>query len=104
MTFEIIVWPEAENDLAEAFNWYEEQNSGLGLEFMRCVDAAFDTIIVNPELYGKVYKNIRRALINRFPYGVFYLIDERKVIILAVFHARRDPVLLKERKHGYSDR
>jgi len=47
--------------LTEAFHWYEEQSPGLGLEFLRCIDAAFDIITGNPELYQRVYKNIRRA-------------------------------------------
>lgn len=102
MKYRIIIRPEAETDLSGAFHWYEEQNAGLGLEFFRCVEAAFDTIIRNPELYRKVYKDIRRALTSRFPYGVFYLIDENKVIIIAVFHAKRNPELLKEREHEYS--
>lgn len=97
MNYEIIIRPEAESDLTEAFHWYEEQSPGLGLEFLRCVDAAFDIIQRNPLLYQKIYKDIRRSLTHRFPYGVFYIIDENRIIILAVFHAKRDPELLKER-------
>lgn len=98
MSFDIIVRPEAENDMKEAFLWYEEQNPGLGYEFLLCVEAVFDTLMRHPELYRKVYQNIRRALTRRFPYGVFYIVEDTKVIILAVFHAKRDPGLLKERK------
>jgi toxin ParE1/3/4 len=97
MNYEIIIRPEAESDLNEAFHWYEEQSPGLGLEFLRCVDAAFDIIQRNPVLYQKIYKEIRRALTHRFPYGIFYIIAENKIIVLAVFHAKRDPELLKER-------
>ncbi len=97
MNYEIIVRPEAEGDLKEAFYWYEEQNPGLGLEFLRCVDAAFDILKRNPKIYQKIYKNIRRTLTRRFPYGVFHIIEGNKVIIIAIFHAKRDPGLLKER-------
>lgn len=98
MKYKIILRPEAENDLKEAFQWYEEQKPGLGLDFLLCIDASFDIIMGNPELYQKVYKNIRRALPRRFPYGIFYIIEKNKVIVLAVLHVKRDPALLKKRK------
>ena len=93
----IIIRPEAETDLGESFLWYQEQNPGLGLEFLRCVDVIFDTIKENPKIYRKVYKNIRRALTRRFPYEIFYIVEGNKTIVLAVLHAKRDPELLKER-------
>ncbi|MGD2089076.1 MAG: type II toxin-antitoxin system RelE/ParE family toxin [Candidatus Aminicenantes bacterium] len=99
MKYKIIIRPEAEDDLEEAFQWYEEQSPGLGLDFLRCIDAAFDIITGNPELYQKVYKNISRALPRRFPYGIFYIIEDDKVFVLAVLHAKRDPKLLKERDY-----
>ena len=99
MNYQIIVRPEAESDLNKAFQWYEVQSPGLGLEFLRCVDDSFDVIQQNPLLYQKIYKDIRRSLTHRFPYGIFYIIDETKIIVLAVLHAKRDPGHLKER-HG----
>jgi plasmid stabilization system protein ParE len=97
MNRNIIIRPDAEIDLEESFQWYQEQSPGLGLEFLRCVDAAFDMIIENPRLYQNVYKNIRRTLTRRFPYEIFYIIEEDKIIVLAVLHAKRDPELLVER-------
>jgi len=95
----IIVIPEAEADVAEAFQWYEEMNPGLGAEFLRCIDAALNLIKRNPGIYRKVYKDIRRALPQRFPYEIFYLTDGDKIIVLAVLHAKRNPDLLKERTY-----
>ncbi len=103
MNFTIIIRPEAETDLAESYRWYEERNPGLGLEFVRCVDVAFDTILENPNLYQRVYKNIRRALPRRFPYEIFYVIEDNKIIVLAVLHAKRDPELFKERANQEND-
>lgn len=97
MPYQIIIRPEAENDIIDAFDWYEARSPGLGLEFVRCIDASFDMILESPELYQYVYKNIRRALPQRFPYGIFYLIENEKIIVLAVLHAKRDPKLLKQR-------
>ena len=96
MKYQLIIRPEAELDLVEAFQWYEEQSPGLGGEFLRCIDASFDIIIRSPGLYQKVYKDIRRALPQRFPYGIFYIIDDNDLIVLAILHAKRDPKLLKE--------
>lgn len=97
MNFKIIIRPEAETDLTETYRWYEEKCPDLGLDFLNCVDAAFDTILENPKLYQQVYKNIRRALPRRFPYEIFYIIKNNKIIVLGVLHAKRDPELLKER-------
>ena len=64
----VIVRAEAEADLAEAYNWYEQQVCDLGGEFLLCVDAVMASIERNPHLYPVVYKSIiRRALMRRFP-------------------------------------
>lgn len=97
MSYQIIIRPEAENDIRDAFDWYEARSPGLGLEFVRCIDASFDIILESPVIYQHVYKNIRRALPQRFPYGIFYIIEDEKIVVLAVLHAKRNPNLLKQR-------
>ena len=65
----VIVREEAEADLSEAYQWYEQQVRGLGVEFLLCVDGAMASIEKNPHLYPVVHKGvIRRALTRRFPY------------------------------------
>jgi toxin ParE1/3/4 len=59
MNLELIVRPEAEADIAEAFDWYEAQVSGLGSEFLLVLDAAFNSVIRNPDSYPQVYKGVR---------------------------------------------
>ena len=63
MMYQLAIEPEAEDDLAEAYRWYENQRPGLGDEFIACVDAALDRICEAPELHAAVYKNVRQALI-----------------------------------------
>ena len=88
----LIVRAEAEADLAEAYQWYEQQVRGLGGEFLLCVDAVMASIERNPQLYPVVHKGIiRRALTRRFPYGVFFVEGERSVSVIAVAHAKRNP-------------
>ena len=91
LKFKLIIGNEAESDLLDAVKWYEENLMGLGSNFLASADTTIQSIIQSPEKYPKVFKNIRRALIRKFPFGVHYLIDKEKIIILAVFHFRRNP-------------
>ena len=86
----LIVRPEAEADIGDAYAWYETQRPGLG---QRCLDR----IQSAPKRYQPVRAEARRALVRRFPYGVFFIADERQVSVLAVLHMARDPVLWQER-------
>jgi plasmid stabilization system protein ParE len=97
MKYQLVVEPEAEVDLDEAYRWYESQRSGLGGEFIACVDAALERIREMPELHAVVYKNVRQALIRRFPYVLCYVLEEPLVSVVAVFHGHRDPAVWKSR-------
>lgn len=94
----LTVRAEAEADLAEAFQWYEQQVRGLGDQFLLCVDAVMASIERAPQLYPVVHKGvIRRALTRRFPYGVFFVEGERSVSVIAVAHVKRNPRFWKDR-------
>jgi hypothetical protein len=67
MSRPLIVEPEAEADLAEAYAWYERQKPGLGSDLLLCVEAAFGAIAQRPRSFPKVTLSARRALIRRFP-------------------------------------
>jgi plasmid stabilization system protein ParE len=97
MAKHFVVRREAEAELNEAFVWYEDRVPGLGSDFLLQVDACFNTILRTPELYPVVHRNIRRAILRRFPYEVFYVIDEPRISILAIFHSKRDPKHWKDR-------
>ena len=97
MTVQIGFRPEAESELTEARDWYRERGLGLGDEFLRAVDSCLATIQRLPESHPVVYRDIRRALLRRFPYGIFYLIEGNVVTVLACFHAKRDPTVWKQR-------
>ena len=94
---EIVIRPEAEAEISEAFRWYEDKNEGLGSEFMRALDASLSYIQRNPMAYAVIHKQMRRALLRRFPYSVIYLIEGGKIVVLACFHASRDPKQWKKR-------
>lgn len=97
MNKEIIIRPEAESDLLDAHKWYEDRSKGLGSDFLRSIEATIASIKRYPKMYPQVYKNVRRALIRRFPYGIFNIINQEKIVVIAAFHVRRDPKLLRER-------
>jgi toxin ParE1/3/4 len=91
MSYSLLVRPEAEADLEEAARWYERQREGLGADFLLCVDEVLAKISRSPLVYPVVHKDVRRGMIRRFPYGIFYRLVENYIVVMAVFHARRDP-------------
>lgn len=88
---QIIVRPSAASEMDAAFGWYENQRQGLGSEYLRAVDAAFAAIGRQPELFRTVRGPIRRVLLRRFPYGVFFVEGPNAITVLAVVHVRRSP-------------
>ncbi len=89
--------PEAEREVEDAFEWYERQRRGLGLEFLLAFDAAVESLRRLPEGHELVALKTRKALLRRFPYLVLYAVETERILITAVFHGRRDP-------RGWTDR
>ena len=91
MPRELIIRPEAEAELGEAFEWYESRVQGLGSEFLLAIDATLSGILRNPLQHPLVHKTVRRALLRRFPYEIFFVLGNHHIVILSVFHAKRNP-------------
>jgi plasmid stabilization system protein ParE len=91
MAYPLIVTPEAEQEMANAYLWYEQQRAGLGDEYLACVDDAFGFIQNTPLAFAESYRSIRQTLVNRFPFVVCYTFDGQCIHVLAVFHGHRDP-------------
>ena len=83
--------PAAEGDFRDIYAWYKSQGPGLALQFKRALNNCLERVRKNPTAYAKVHGEIRRALLRRFPYSVFYVIRESEVGVLGVFHGHRDP-------------
>jgi plasmid stabilization system protein ParE len=83
--------PDADTELAEARQWYAHQREDLDLEFMQRINEALSRIVANPNQYPIVYRTLRRAVVRRFPFAIFYEIAADKIQVIAVFHSRRDP-------------
>ena len=90
--------PEAKSEFDEAYLWYEHQREGLGTDFVRCVNEVLEIIQRNPEIYAPAENRIRRALVRRFPFGVFYREIPSGIRIIAIFHSKRNPIRWQIRK------
>jgi plasmid stabilization system protein ParE len=98
VTSSFVIRPEAEADIGGAYGWYEDQSPGLGEEFLASVDESLAAIRQTPQRFPTVLREpdlaVRRARLRRFPYGIYYIWDERGtggVSIIACMHGRRDP-------------
>ena len=100
MTFKVVVESSAKLDLKAAHEWYEQQLPNLGNEFLNSTELEFRILEENPEIYQIIFLEIRRAPIRRFPFGLFYVIREKTVHVIAVYHTRRDPDGWKKRIYG----
>lgn len=89
--------PDAEEEFLAAIDYYEEREAGLGHDFSIEVFKAMQGIAAYPNAWPVVEDDVRRCLINRFPFGVLYSIDSTGVFILAVMHQRRQPDYWKHR-------
>jgi plasmid stabilization system protein ParE len=89
--YRLVSTPEADSEVETAFDWYERELAGLGLEFLDELRRAYDQIVAGPFKYPKLRSNTRRTLLKRFPYAVYFAVDNEIIIVLAVFHTSRDP-------------
>ena len=90
--------PRADLDVEAAFEWYENERSGLGLEFLDELRATYDRIADGPLKYQLIRSGIRRALLQRFPYAAYFAVEDDVVIVLTVLHANRDPAEWQRRR------
>lgn len=97
MTPRFVFHPAALIELLEARSWYDTQRAGLGEELAQVVADAIDRIGEHPESFPEVDADVRRVVLPRFPYGLFYRIEPDMIRILAIFHHRRDPLVWHRR-------
>jgi len=94
---QLILRAEARADALEAFSFYEGNRPGLGVEFRNHLDFALSRIVDGPERYPFIYKDLRRRLVERFPYAILYRVYPDAVVVVAVMHGRQDPRVWKRR-------
>ncbi|WKN46033.1 type II toxin-antitoxin system RelE/ParE family toxin [Tunicatimonas pelagia] len=97
--YQVVILQEAQIDIEDTIEWYEGQRQGLGETFFSRYLYTEELLANNPYLYQENLLFVRRALISRTSYAIYYAVDEQNKIveIIAVLHQKRDPKLLKSR-------
>jgi toxin ParE1/3/4 len=89
--YELSIRKEAELDIDSQFRYYERVRVGLGHDYLLCVEEAIVKIQRHPLIYKKIYKNLRRLSVRRYPHMVYFFIKDRTIVVTAVFHVRKNP-------------
>jgi toxin ParE1/3/4 len=97
MKYRLLIKAEAIRDMTEAFDWYEEKRTGLGTEFLDELEGHYDRITHDPQHYPS-HHGQRIAVMHRFPYKIVFEIEGDAIAVYAVYHHKRDPQKLAERK------
>jgi toxin ParE1/3/4 len=87
----VIFTQAARAELIAAQDWYEGESTGSGRRFRQAIDALIERMSDHPRQFPTVFKNVRRALLRRFPYSLFFVVADEGPIVIACFHASRDP-------------
>lgn len=97
MIYRVYVRGAAERDVAEAQQWYEQQQAGLAAKFNAEFGAVLDQLAETPLLYPQRYRKVRRAVLHRFPFMVWYQVEGARITVLACTHGKADPGQLPSR-------
>ncbi|MBE2228859.1 MAG: type II toxin-antitoxin system RelE/ParE family toxin [Ignavibacteria bacterium] len=91
MNYKVQVKDSAELDMLDAYYWYESEKNGLGKNFLSEIESNFLLLEANPLLYQVIYKNVRRSLLHKFPFGIYFIVDKEIINIISVAHLSRNP-------------
>lgn len=97
MTLALIILSIAERDLLEAQTWYDIQRPGLGAEFRAAINTTFQQMAEQPLQYPLVHRQLRRAVLRRFPYLIYFRADSDRIVIMACLHSKRHPRIAQTR-------
>ncbi len=96
--YKIELSDEAEVDLDKSYEYYANENEDLADNFYRYIANSIEEIRKNPNLYPDIHKNIRKFVIKKFPFVIYYKINDVVVEVVAIFHTSRNPEIWQERK------
>jgi len=95
--YQVEILRAAKLDLFQAKNWYNFQRKNLGNEFLFEIEKLQAQILTNPEQFPKSRNEIRKAVLKRFPFCLYFVLKSDTIKIIAVFHNSRNPIIWKER-------
>jgi len=87
----------AQIELDEAVSWYERKRVGVSREMRIEIERHLEQIAKQPQRFGRIRGNVRRAVLRRFPYSIYFVHEVDSIVVLAIFHARRTPHNLEDR-------
>jgi plasmid stabilization system protein ParE len=97
MSLRVVFRRAAQSEFEDAVDWYETRRRGLGEEFVQEVNDAIENAAGRPQQYPVVLGDVRRTVCRRFPFAIYFRVRGESLVILAVFHGRRDPSVWKRR-------
>lgn len=89
--------PEALEEYLGAVSYYSGMSPRLAESFIKAVESGIESVLRFPEAWQIVEEDVRRHLINRFPFGIYYCIEGDRILIYAVMHMSRQPNYWKSR-------
>jgi plasmid stabilization system protein ParE len=88
---QVIFTPLARSEIVDAHDWYEARHSGLGSRFLEEVGTIVLRVEENPHQFPIVFQDVQRALLRKFPYGLFFHVENEAIVVIACFHGSRNP-------------
>ncbi|AQX05805.1 plasmid stabilization system protein [Elizabethkingia meningoseptica] len=95
--YSLIIKPRAQQDIREAMDWYREQREDLPEKLFSKIEDCLEKIEKKPEYFQKRYREIRIVFTKRFPYGIYYTIEENMIFVHAVLHTKQNPDTVEKR-------
>lgn len=97
MSVPVVYLPEAEDDIDAAYQWHEQQRTGLGDRFLTALRDAVERLQGSPCAYAILRSEVRAVVLTRFPYVVYYRFRGDHILVIAVLHGRRSSRIWRKR-------
>jgi len=88
---------EAENDFDNSYEYYAKKGEKVADNFYKQINSGLETIAKNPHGFQRAFKNIRRYVILKNPFVIYYRIENMIIQVIAIFHTSRNPKIWKQR-------
>ena len=98
MNLSIVFRRAAQAEYADAARWYEARALGVGYRFVERVEHALSEVAESPLRPAKLFAGIRRIRVRGFPFLLYYVVEESRIVVVAVLHARRNPAIWRSRR------
>jgi plasmid stabilization system protein ParE len=97
MSFTLVFKNGVRQEIDAIYEWHENEREGLGLEFLDELERVLDRLSEQPLVHRKIRNEVRRALLKKFPYSIYYRVPPTRVEVIAVLYSRRDPAIWQAR-------